>query len=42
MNKEYINQTFKFFKDWGFNLNVGSEQIDYLAKYPESFKCIDQ
>jgi hypothetical protein len=41
-NKEYINQTFKFFKDWGFNLNVGSEQIDYLAKYPESFKCIDQ
>lgn len=39
INKEYITEAFTFFKDWGFNLNIGSEQIDYLAKYPESFKC---
>ncbi len=42
LNKWYINQTFRFFRDWGFNLNIGSEQIDYLASYPESFICIDQ
>jgi len=39
INKEYISEAFTFFKDWGFNLNIGVEQIDYLAKYPESFKC---
>jgi len=39
INKEYITEAFTFFKDWGFNLNIGSEQIDYLAKYPESFLC---
>ena len=37
INKTYIAETFKFFNDWGFNLNIGAEQIDYLAKYPESF-----
>ncbi len=42
INKDYITKAFKFFKDWGFNLNLGSEQIDYLSKYPESFTCIDQ
>jgi choloylglycine hydrolase len=42
INKEYITKAFTFFKDWGFNLNIGSEQIDYLAKYPESFTCIVQ
>lgn len=40
INKEYIAEAFKFFKDWGFNLNIGTEQIDYLAKYPESFICL--
>lgn len=39
INKEYITEAFTFFKDWGFNLNIGVEQIDYLAKYPESFIC---
>jgi choloylglycine hydrolase len=39
INKEYITEAFTFFKDWGFNLNIGSEQIDYLAKYPELFIC---
>jgi len=39
INKEYITKAFTFFKDWGFNLNLGPEQIEYLAKYPESFIC---
>jgi choloylglycine hydrolase len=39
INKEYITKAVTFFKDWRFNLNIGSEQIDYLAKYPESFIC---
>lgn len=42
INKEYITEAFTFFKNWGFDLNIGSEQIDYLAKYPESFTCIVQ
>ncbi|MDZ7762890.1 MAG: linear amide C-N hydrolase [Melioribacteraceae bacterium] len=42
INKEYITEAFTFFKDWGFNLNIGSEQIDYLSKYPESFVCIEK
>ncbi|MFW5877855.1 MAG: linear amide C-N hydrolase [bacterium] len=39
INKEYITKAFTFFEGWGFNLNIGPEQIDYLAKYPESFVC---
>lgn len=39
INKEYITNAFTFFNNWGFNLNLGSEQIEYLAKYPESFIC---
>ncbi len=42
INKAYITEAFTFFKDWGFNLNIGSEQIDYLAKYPESFICMEK
>ncbi len=41
INKEYITEAFTFFKDWGF-LNVEAEQIDYLAKYPESFVCSEK
>lgn len=41
INKKYIAQSFKFFKDWGFLMNIDSEIIDYLAKYPESFICFD-
>jgi len=42
INKEYITKAFAFFKDWGFNLNIEPEQIDFLAKYPDSFKCIER
>lgn len=40
INKKYITEAFTFFKNWGYDLNIGSEQIDYLAKYPESFVCM--
>ena len=42
INKEYITKAFKFFGDWGLNINMEPEQIDYLAKYPESFICSDE
>jgi choloylglycine hydrolase len=42
INKKCISEAFTFFKNWGFNLNIGAEQIDYLAKYPESFICIEK
>ena len=41
LNKEYITKAFTFFKDWGIDLNISSEQIEYLASYPESFICTD-
>jgi choloylglycine hydrolase len=42
INKEYITKAFTFFKDWGFIKNIEPEQIDFLAKYPDSFKCIER
>ena len=39
INKTFITEAFTFFKDWGFDLNISSEQIDSLAKYPETFVC---
>ncbi|MEE4177832.1 MAG: linear amide C-N hydrolase [Bacteroides sp.] len=42
INKAFITEAFTFFKDWGFDLNMSSEQIDYLAKYPETFVCKDE
>jgi len=40
INKEFIAKTFTFFKGWGKNVDLKDEDLDYLAKYPESFKCI--
>jgi hypothetical protein len=40
INKEFINKTFTFFKGWGINIELKEAEIDYLAKYPESFKCV--
>lgn len=40
INKEFIAKTFTFFKGWGINVNLKDEELDYLAKYPESFQCI--
>ncbi len=39
INKEYIAKAFSFFKAWGINIQLKEEEIDYLAKYPESFRC---
>ena len=39
INKEFISKAFTFYKGWGLNIEVKDEVIDYLAKYPESFKC---
>jgi len=40
INKEFISKAFTFFKDWGANIQLGEEALDYMAKYPGSFSCI--
>jgi len=40
INKEFISKAFTFFKGWGINIELKEIEIDYLAKYPESFKCV--
>lgn len=40
-NKEFISKAFIFYKGWGLNIDMKDEQMDALAKYPESFKCIE-
>jgi len=39
INKDFISKAFTFYKGWGLNIDLKDEQLDYLAKYPESFKC---
>jgi len=41
INKEFISKAFTFFKGWGINIELKETEIDYLAKYPESFKCFE-
>jgi len=40
INRESIAKTFTFFKGWGINIEMKDEELDYLAKYPESFRCL--
>jgi choloylglycine hydrolase len=40
INKEFIAKAFTFFKGWGLNIVLKDEELDYLAKYPETFKCV--
>ena len=40
LNKDFISKAFTFFKGWGINIDLKDESLDYLAKYPESFKCV--
>ena len=40
INKEFITKAFDFYKGWGLNIELKPEEIDYLAKYPESFRCV--
>lgn len=39
INKEYSSKAFTFFKNWGIPIELKEEELEYLAKYPESFKC---
>jgi hypothetical protein len=40
-NKEYISKAFDYFWRLGIPIQVSDEELNYLAKYPESFKCIN-
>ena len=40
INRDFISKAFTFFKGWGININITEEEIDLLAKYPESFRCM--
>ena len=41
INKEFILKAFTFFKGWGTNITLNEKEMDYLAKYPESFRCAE-
>ncbi len=40
INKEFIVKAFTFYKGWGLNIELNEEEMDSLAKYPETFKCL--
>jgi hypothetical protein len=39
INKQFITKAFTFYRGWGLNIELKEEELDYLAKYPETFKC---
>lgn len=41
INQEFISKAFSFFKNWGIPITLEDEEIDYLAKYPASFRCME-
>jgi hypothetical protein len=40
INKEFINKAFTFYKGWGLNIELKEDDLNSLAKYPESFKSV--
>jgi penicillin V acylase-like amidase (Ntn superfamily) len=42
VNKEFISKAFTFYRGWGIPINVNDAELEYLAKYPESFKCVEK
>jgi hypothetical protein len=40
INKEFIDKAFTFYKGWGLNIELKEDDLNSLAKYPESFKCV--
>ena len=40
INKEFILKAFTFFKEWGIPIELKEKELDYLAKFPETFKCV--
>lgn len=41
INRKFISKAFKYFEWLGIPIHLTDEEIDGLAKYPESFKCIN-
>lgn len=39
INKEFIAKAFTFYKAWGLNIDLKQDDLNALAKYPETFKC---
>jgi hypothetical protein len=40
INKEFIDKAFTFYKGWGLNIELKDDELNSLAKYPETFKCV--
>jgi len=40
INKEFIDKAFTFYKGWGLKIELNAGELDSLAKYPETFKCV--
>jgi|WetSurMetagenome_2_1015567.scaffolds.fasta_scaffold112970_2 hypothetical protein len=41
INREFIDKAFTFYKGWGLNIELKPGEMDSLARYPETFKCIE-
>lgn len=41
INKEFIVKAFTFYKGWGLNIELKDEELDYMAKFPDKFKCVE-
>jgi choloylglycine hydrolase len=39
VNKEFIAKAFTFYKGWGLDIDLKEDDLNALAKYPETFKC---
>ena len=39
INREFIDRAFKFCKGWGLKIELKEDEMDYLAKYPESLNA---
>lgn len=42
INKKYIFIAFDYFSRCGLPIKISDEDLNYLAKYPESFNCINK
>ena len=40
INKKYISKAFGYFQRLGIPIKTTDEELNYLAKYPESFRCV--
>jgi hypothetical protein len=40
INKDYISKAFDYFWRLGVPIHISNEELNSLAKYPESFRCI--